>query len=213
MASFELYLPQLLRFEGGFVDDPNDPGGATNHGITLATFQRCAQALLGQAPTLQNLRALTVQQAATIYQHDYWDRIGADQIASQTLAELVFDFYVNAGDVAISLLQRVLQQLGATGLAVDGEMGPATLAALASADTAQVYAQYRQQRIASTSAWWRSVRPTPSSWPAGCAARNGSRRACRPMRRRLRRPAPPDATPRRARRVHLRFTACACRAV
>ncbi len=60
MASFDLYLPQLLRFEGGFVDDPNDPGGATNRGITLATFQRCAQALLGQAPTLQNLRALTV---------------------------------------------------------------------------------------------------------------------------------------------------------
>ncbi|MBB5941039.1 N-acetylmuramidase [Xanthomonas sp. 3307] len=147
MASFDLYLPQLLRFEGGFVDDPDDPGGATNYGITLATFQRCAQALLGEAPTLQALRALTVEQAATIYQHEYWDRIGADQIASQPLAELVFDFYVNAGDVAIKLLQRILQQLGATDLVIDGEMGPTTLAALASADTAQVYAQYRQQRI------------------------------------------------------------------
>ncbi|WP_295968384.1 N-acetylmuramidase [uncultured Xanthomonas sp.] len=184
MASFDLYLPQLLRFEGGFVDDPTDPGGATNHGITLATFQRCAQALLGQAPTLQNLRALTVQQAATIYQHDYWDRIGADQIASQTLAELVFDFYVNAGDVAISLLQRVLQQLGATGLAVDGEMGPATLAALASADTAQVYAQYRQQRIAYyqrlvaerpadaefLAGWLRRAEWFPASLPADASA-------------------------------------------
>ncbi|UYK79607.1 N-acetylmuramidase [Xanthomonas sacchari] len=174
MASFDLYLPQLLRFEGGFVDDPNDPGGATNHGITLATFQRCAQTLLGQAPTLQNLRALTVQQAATIYQHDYW----------QTLAELVFDFYVNAGDVAISLLQRVLQQLGATGLAVDGEMGPATLAALASADTAQVYAQYRQQRIAYyqrlvaerpadaefLAGWLRRAEWFPASLPADASA-------------------------------------------
>lgn len=184
MASFDLYLPQLLRFEGGFVDDPNDPGGATNYGITLATFQRCAQALLGEAPTLQNLRALTVQQAATIYQHEYWDRIGADQIASQTLAELVFDFYVNAGDVAISLLQRVLQQLGASGLAVDGEMGPATLAALASADAAQVYALYRQQRIdyyqrlvaerpvdaEFLAGWLRRAEWFPASLPADAAA-------------------------------------------
>ncbi|MCI2245421.1 N-acetylmuramidase [Xanthomonas sp. PPL568] len=148
MASFDLYLPQLLRFEGGFVDDPDNPGGATNYGISLATFQRDAQALLGEAPTLQALRALTVQQAAAIYKRAYWDRIGADQIASQTLAELVFDFYVDAGNVAIELLQRILQQLGATQLVIDGEMGPTTLAALATADAAQVYAQYRQQRIA-----------------------------------------------------------------
>src|SRR5215213_788482 len=59
MASLDLYLPQLLQFEGGFVDDPSDPGGATNRGITLATFQRYAQPLLGEQPTLDALRALT----------------------------------------------------------------------------------------------------------------------------------------------------------
>jgi len=48
MASLDLYLPQLLRFEGGYVDDPADPGGATNLGITLATFERYAQPLLGE---------------------------------------------------------------------------------------------------------------------------------------------------------------------
>ncbi|SFE06730.1 glycoside hydrolase family 108 protein [Paracidovorax konjaci] len=147
MASFDLYLPQLLRFEGGFVDDPDDPGGATNLGITLATFQRCAEPLLQEPPTLQDLRALTDEQAGAIYKQEYWDRLYGDQIASQTLAEILFDFYVNAGNEAVVLLQRTLLQLGATGLATDGEMGPATLAALEAADDARVYALYRQGRI------------------------------------------------------------------
>lgn len=147
MASLDLYLPQLLQFEGGFVDDPADPGGATNRGITLATFQRYAQSLLGEQPTLDALRALTVEQAGVIYRAAYWDKLDGDQIASQPLAEIVFDFYVNAGTEAILLLQRILQQTGATGLATDGEMGPVTLAALQAADQAPVYALYRQGRI------------------------------------------------------------------
>jgi len=147
MASFDLYLPQLLKFEGGFVDDPADPGGATNLGITLVTFQRYAQSLLGEAPTLEALRALTPEQAGAIYKQEYWNKLDGDQIASQPLAEILFDFYVNAGTEAVLLLQRILLQLGAKGLATDGEMGPATLAALQAADQAQVYALYRQGRI------------------------------------------------------------------
>ncbi|WCM93098.1 N-acetylmuramidase [Acidovorax sp. NCPPB 2350] len=147
MASFDLYLPQLLRFEGGYVDDPADPGGATHYGITLATFQRCAQPLLGEQPTLDALRALTLEQVGLIYRQEYWDKVDGDQIASQAMAEILFDFYVNAGDGAIVLLQRTLQQLGATGLATDGEMGPATLNALEAADPEKVYALYRQGRI------------------------------------------------------------------
>jgi len=147
MASLDLYLPQLLQFEGGFVDDPSDPGGATNRGITLATFQRYAQPLLGEQPTLDALRALTPEQAGVIYRTAYWDKLDGDQIASQLLAEILFDFYVNAGTEAVLLLQRVLLQLGATGLATDGEMGPVTLAALQAADQAQVYAAYRQGRV------------------------------------------------------------------
>lgn len=147
MASFDLYLPQLLKFEGGYVDDPADPGGATNLGITLATFQRYAPSLLGEAPTLDALRALTPEQAGAIYKLEYWDKLDGDQIASQPLAEILFDFYVNAGTEAVLLLQRILLQLGATGLATDGEMGPVTSAALQAADQAQVYALYRQGRI------------------------------------------------------------------
>ncbi len=67
MASFDLFLPMLLQNEGGYVDNPNDPGGETNKGITMATFCQCSHALLGIDPTSENLQALTVAQAGIIY--------------------------------------------------------------------------------------------------------------------------------------------------
>lgn len=143
MANFDAYFPQLLKFEGGYVDNPADPGGATNLGITLGTFQRYAYELLGVAPTLQNLRDLRPDQAAVIYRKMYWDPIDGDAIALQLLAEIVFDFYVNAGYHAIALLQELL----GPSIAEDGRFGPQTLAALQRADQVALYARYRQGRI------------------------------------------------------------------
>lgn len=143
MANFDLYFPQLLDFEGGYVDDPADPGGATNMGITLRTFQAHAQTLLGVPPTLANLQALSDAQAATLYRALYWNALQADQISLQCLAEDLFDFYVNAGVHAIFLLQRLL---GAP-VAVDGVFGHDTLAALEACDQRSLYARYRQGRI------------------------------------------------------------------
>src|SRR4051812_5514526 len=113
MASFELYFPTLLRHEGGFVNNPKDPGGATNKGVTLKTFETCARQYLGIEPTLDNLRALTDAQAARIYKPLYWDEVHGDEIELQELADIVFDFQVNAGGAASKLLQKVLNDLGA----------------------------------------------------------------------------------------------------
>lgn len=143
MADFALYFPQLLQFEGGCVDDPDDPGGATNLGITYGVFRANARAVLGVAPSLDNLRALTEPQAAALYKTLYWNRIDGDTIALQELAEIVFDFYVNAGAHAIALLQRLLQPP----LPADGLFGPYTLRALEDADQSALYARYRQGRI------------------------------------------------------------------
>ncbi|MGJ7900875.1 glycoside hydrolase family 108 protein [Lysobacter sp. 1R34A] len=143
MADFNEYFPQLLTFEGGYVDDPADPGGATNKGITLATFEAHAQSLLGIAPTLDNLKALSNGQAAVLYKTLYWDPLYCDAIGLQCLAEDLFDFQVNAGFHAVLLLQTLL----GPPVKADGRFGPDTLAALHAADQAALYPAYRQGRI------------------------------------------------------------------
>jgi lysozyme family protein len=148
MASFDSFFPTLLKHEGGFVNDPVDPGGATNKGITLETFQSCARQYLGIEPTLDNLKALTDAQAGKIYKPLYWDKVRGDEIGSQALANIVFDFQVNAGGNASKLLQKVLNDMGAKpALLVDGDIGPTTMAVLKNMDGAEVYRRYKQGRI------------------------------------------------------------------
>jgi len=148
MASFDAFFPTLLKHEGGFVNDPVDPGGATNKGITMTTFQGCAKRFLGIDPTLANLKALTDEQAGKIYKPLYWDKVRGDDIALQELAEIVFDFQVNVGGNAAKLLQKVLNDMGAEPpLAVDGDIGPGTMTALNGMDQKTVYSRYKKGRI------------------------------------------------------------------
>ena len=146
MASFDLFLPMLLRFEGGFVDDPTDPGGETNKGVTMATFRCCSHELLGIDPSSQNLRALTDAQAGIIYRSIYWDKMNGDAFQLQDLANIVCDFYVNAGTHATILLQQIGNRMGAH-VAEDGAIGPATIQALNGLNQTEVYRQYKQGRI------------------------------------------------------------------
>jgi lysozyme family protein len=147
MADFHRFAPILFRHEGGYVNDPLDPGGATNRGITLTTFAHCARELLGITPTIDALRDLTEMQAATIYKALYWDVIRGDEFSSQHLANMVCDFQVNAGAASARLLQRVLNRLGAhPRLHVDGIIGKATMQALRHADIEQVQAQFQEGR-------------------------------------------------------------------
>src|SRR5215469_14034920 len=104
MASFDLFLPMLLDFEGGYVDDPDDPGGETNKGITMTVFQRCSHELLGLDPTSEHLKVLSDAQAGIIYKTRYWDAVQGDAFNHQHLANIVCDFYVNAGTHATTLL-------------------------------------------------------------------------------------------------------------
>lgn len=148
MASFDAFFPTLLKHEGGFVNDPVDPGGATNKGVTMKTFQSYAKQYLGIEPTLENLKALTDAQAANIYKPLYWDEVRGDEIELQELANIVFDFQVNAGGSASKLLQSVINDLGAAPpLKVDGDIGPGTMSALKSLDQKEVYRRYKQGRI------------------------------------------------------------------
>lgn len=118
MASIERALPWVLAHEGGWSDDPADPGGATNYGVTLAVAQRHG------VPDKEALRTITMDQVAAIYKQDYWVWTGVDD---QRVATKLFDLGVNMGvRSAVRLLQDGLNTLGAF-LDVDGRLGPQTL--------------------------------------------------------------------------------------
>ena len=111
-----------LRHEGGFVNNPKDPGGATNKGVTLATFSL----FLGRKATAAELMAISDVQLLTIYRKYFWDKICGDDLPGG-LDFCVFDFAVNSGP---SRAAKMLQSL--VGAETDGVIGQKTLLSLES---------------------------------------------------------------------------------
>jgi lysozyme family protein len=117
-ANFATALAFTLQAEGGFVDDPYDPGGPTNQGITLETFR----AFGGGGETIGDLQRISPLAVAAIYREHYWQPVRGDELPAGVDLS-VFDMGVNAGPRrSIELLQHAL------GCAVDGDFGPETLA-------------------------------------------------------------------------------------
>lgn len=119
---------QIVAREGGFVNDPDDPGGATKYGVTLATMRRLGLDLDGDGRVGEgDVRALTRARAVGIFIEQYYDRPGIAALP-EGLRASVFDMYVNAGGNAVKILQRVLREMGQA-VAVDGVIGPQTVRA------------------------------------------------------------------------------------
>ena len=119
---------EIVAREGGFVNDPDDPGGATNFGVTIHTVQRLGLDLNGDARVTEaDLHQLTVEKAVEIYLQHYYHGPGI-ALLPEPLQASVFDMMVNAGANAIRLLQRMLGKMGFA-CAIDGAIGPQTVAA------------------------------------------------------------------------------------
>lgn len=115
--NFERALSLVLKHEGGWSDHPQDKGGATMKGVTLANFRRYVK----PSATKDDLRKITDEQVATIYKRYYWDAVRGSDLPSG-IDYAVFDFAVNSGpDRAIKYLQAVV------GARQDGRVGPDTL--------------------------------------------------------------------------------------
>jgi len=123
---------EIVAREGGYVNDPDDPGGATKYGITIHTMRRLGLDLDRDGDVdAQDVARLSPAQAVDIFVQHYFV---APRIAElpEPLQASVFDMYVNAGHNAVKILQRLLVQMGET-LVVDGAIGPRTVAAAARA--------------------------------------------------------------------------------
>lgn len=122
----------ILAREGGYVNDPDDPGGATNHGVTVHTMRRLGLDLNGDGNVdAQDVRVLTAEKALQIFVDEYFQKPGLSALP-EPLQASVFDMYVNAGGNAVKILQRLLNQMRIS-VAVDGVIGPQTARATAQA--------------------------------------------------------------------------------
>lgn len=128
MRNIRKLAEEIVAREGGFVDDPADPGGATNFGVTIHTMRRLGLDLTGDGQIdVADVRALTRDQAVDIFIEHYWRKPRIDALPEMLHAS-VFDMYVNAGANAVRVLQRLLVEMGYD-IDVDGTIGPQTIRA------------------------------------------------------------------------------------
>ncbi|MBE0413303.1 holin-associated N-acetylmuramidase [Yoonia sp.] len=118
----------IVAREGGYVNDPDDPGGATKYGVTIHTMRRLGLDLTGDGQVdAQDVQVLTRARAVSIFIDCYYRRPGLDRLPAPLQAS-VFDMYVNAGVHAVKILQRLLGNMRIP-VTVDGIIGPQTIAA------------------------------------------------------------------------------------
>ncbi len=127
----------IFRHEGGFVDDPADPGRATNMGITLGTLA----AVRGTPVSREDVQNLTRDEARQIYRAQYWNALGCDSLPAG-IDLVVFDFGVNAG---VARSAKLLQQL--VHVEADGEIGPITVGAARTIDPAHIINAFSDARM------------------------------------------------------------------
>lgn len=141
MAQASKLVPFILRWEGGFVNDPDDLGGATNKGITMDTFEAYCRKKGYPKPTVERLKNITDTDWYEVFKTLYWDRWKADEIKSQAVANILVDWVWASGVHGIKRPQRIL------GVTVDGLVGTKTLSYLNSADPKCLFEAIKADRI------------------------------------------------------------------
>lgn len=140
--NYDRILEEIFRHEGGYVDHPSDPGGATNMGITHKTLASWRKVTPWSVLPKSEVKNLKKQEAAKIYEANYWKAVRGDDLPGGVDC-YTMDYGVNSGPSrAIRDLQAVL------GVTVDGVIGPNTLEALRKSDPVKVVTELHGRRMA-----------------------------------------------------------------
>lgn len=126
---FENAFDRVISSEGGYVNDPRDPGGETRYGISKRAYPH------------EDIPGMTLERAKQLYKRDYWDAIKGDQMPYD-VAVHVFDTAVNCG---VATAARMLQK--ALGVQADGVLGPFTLSTAQAIDPARFAAKFNAERL------------------------------------------------------------------
>lgn len=142
MAKIEPLAKFILSYEGGFVNDPKDRGGATNKGVTIATWRQQGYDKNGDGVIdVKDLRLISDKDAIDIMRRNFWNRWRADEIADQSLANALVDWTWSSGKHGIVRPQKLL------GVTADGIVGPRTIAALNAVYAPTFFEQLRKNRL------------------------------------------------------------------
>jgi len=143
MCDFIPAVEVILDHEGGFVDNPADPGGATNYGITARVLGDWRG--LGRAATPDEVKAMPPEEAVAIYRKRYWQY---SAIQDQACATKVFDCAVNMGPHQAHILAQQAANAIGTAIAVDGILGEQSLAAINACDPQEYLNSLCHQQMA-----------------------------------------------------------------
>lgn len=179
MARVESIVPFILKWETGttgigltneqlfekaklkgFANDPDDLGGATMCGVTLATFTEYCRRKGYPRPTIVRLKAIKYKEWLEILKTMFWDKWKADQINNESIALILVDWVWGSGKYGITIPQRAI------GVTADGIVGPKTIAAVNAKDPKQLFDLIRKERLAYIERICRS-RPTNLKYKRG----------------------------------------------
>ena len=180
MANIEKLVPFIIKWETGttqkrgetaeqlferarkkgFANDPMDLGGATQTGVTIATYKTYCRKHGQNDPTVDDLKQIPYQTWLAILKELYWDKWKADQIDSQSVANILVDFVWASGTTGIKKPQQML------GVVPDGVVGPKTLAAVNSYGPTTLFYRLKALRIKYVEDIVKS-RPSQKKWLKG----------------------------------------------
>ena len=153
MASYEHFKASIQEAEGGYQNLVNDKGNynslkqrvGTNYGVSAKFYER----VIGFPPSMEDMKAITQQEAHMLFKNEFWDKMGGDNIDNQAVAELIVDHAINANPyVTAKMIQRTLNTDFNKGLVVDGVVGAKTIAALNSVDQYIFFQKFADARLA-----------------------------------------------------------------
>lgn len=151
MAKFELFIPILTKVEGGYQNLIGDSGNynslgqrvGTNFGISARFYED----IIGRPPSIADMKAISKSLALSLYREYFWNDIQGDTIQNQSIANLICDHDVNAGERSIALIvQKILKNHFHINIAIDGDIGPQTASAINSVNQNELFNLIKEGR-------------------------------------------------------------------